>query len=190
MLIEPSLIAMLGGTLISSSLITSAAVNTDQTYKYDKDSERLSMIGGTIGFGGLFITILMLIYNKIYFTNKHFKIGVFGFLWVVLVALTLLSYLSYEHLDNGYHYPLGAKYTLNKTERSSLFVAFCISLISVTVGLCYVFTHGIESEFFDDITGGVLNIKELFSGFFDPIKRERKTETVDMDNFLNDLKID
>lgn len=190
MLIEPSFVAMLGGTLISSSLLTSAAVNTDKTYKYDKESEKISMIGGAIGFGGLIITILMLMYNKIYFTNKHFKIGVFGFLWVVLVALTLLSVLSYEQLDKGYHYPLAAKHTLNKTERGSLFAAFCISLICVTVGLCFVFTHGIESEFFDDITGGVLNIKELFSGFFDPIKRERKTETAEMDNFLNDLKID
>lgn len=192
MIIEPSILAMLGGTLVTSSLLTSSAVNIDKTYKYDKDAENLSMVGSAVGFGGLLLSLFALLYIKIYSTSNQFLIGVFAFLWIILVSLLFITYFSYDYLDKGYHYPSGGKYTLNKTERDLLFISFCITLASVTVGLCYVFTHGIESEFFDDITGGVFDIKEKFSNVFSRInnKKNNISEDIELQNFLIDLKVD
>ena len=191
MIIEPSLIAMLGGTLLTSVLITSSAVNIDKTYDYDRDAEKLSMAGSGVGFGGLLISLFALLYIKLYPTTRQFLIGIFAFVWIILVSLLFISYFSYDYLDKGYHYPSGAKYTLNKTERNLLFSAFCIALVGVTVGLCYVFTHGIESEFFDDITGGVFDIKFRFSNIFSRIKKKNKvSDDIELQNFLDDLKVD
>jgi hypothetical protein len=192
MLIEPSILAMLGGTLVTSSLLTYSSSNIDKNHDYDKDAEKLSIVGTVVGFGGLLLTIFALLYTKMYPTSHQFLIGVFAFLWLILVSLLFISYFSYDYLDKGYHLPSGEKYTLNKTERDLLFIAFCITLVSVTVGLCYVFTHGIESEFFDDITGGVFDIKERFSNVFSRInnKKNNISEDIELQNFLIDLKVD
>ena len=192
MIIEPSILAMLGGTLVVSSLLTYSTSNIDKKYDYDEDAENLSMVGSAVGFGGLLVTLFALLYTKMYPTSNQFLIGIFAFLWVILVSLLFITYFSYDYLDKGYHLPSGEKYTLNKTERDLLFISFCITLVSVTVGLCYVFTHGIESEFFDDITGGVFDIKEKFSNVFSRInnKKNNISEDIELQNFLIDLKVD
>ena len=190
MIIEPSLIAMLGGTLLSSSIMTSSYVNIDESYKYDKDAKKISLIGSTVGFAGLLIAILALLYVKLYPTGRNYLIGLFVFVWLILVILLFLSYFSYDYLDKSYHYPVGSKYVLNKIEKKLLFASFCLCLISVTVGLCYVFTHGIESEFFDDLTGGVFNIKTTLGNLFKRIKKKKITQDIEMSNFLNDLNVD
>ena len=151
------------------------------------------MAGAGVGFGGLLIALGGLLYAKLYPTTDRFLLGVFILIWLILVILLFLSYLAYDYLDKAYHYPVAAKYTLNKTERRLLFAAFCFSLISVTVGLCYVFTHGIESEFFDSITGGILDIKGNLSKVFTRMKKENKerimNDQMELENFLNDLNV-
>ena len=190
MIIEPSLIAMLGGTLISSSLITSSYANIHESYSYDKDAKTISLVGSITGFVGLFIAIVALMYAKLYPTGNNYLLGVFIFVWLILVVLLFLSYFSFDYLDRSYHYPAGSKHTLNKIERRLLFASFCFCLICVTVGLCYVFTHGIESEFFDELTGGVFNLKVTLANLFRRVKNKKIDRNVELHNFLNDLKVD
>lgn len=190
MIIEPSLIAMLGGTLISSSLITSSYANIHGSYSYDKDAKTISLVGSITGFVGLLIAIAALMYAKLYPTGNNYIVGVFAFVWLILVVLLFLSYFSYDYLDKSYHYPAGAKHVLNKTERRLLFASFCLCLVCITVGLCYVFTHGIESEFFDELTGGVFNIKSTLGNLFKIVKTKKFDGNAEMRNFLNDLNVD
>ena len=191
MIIEPSLMAMFVGTLVSSSLITSAAVNIDKTYKYDKDAEKLAMAGTGVGFGGILIALGAIMYTKMYPTSMHFLIGIFAFIWVILLILLVLSYLSFDYLDKSFHYPVSAKHVLNRTERRLIFAAFCICIVSLTVGLTYVMTHGIESEFFDDITNGIFDLKTRFSNIFksEQKQNQRVSDEIEMENFINDLKV-
>jgi len=190
MLIEPSLVVMLGGVLLSSSLVTSAAVNIDKTYKYDREAEKFATVGAGIGFSGIILALAAIMYTRLYRTNTHFVIGIFAFVWIILLVLLAISYFAFDYLDKSYHYPLGAKHTLNRTERRLVFASLCICIVCVTVGLTYVMTHGIESEFFDDITGGIFELKTRFSNILksDGKQGQKIQEENELENFLNNLK--
>jgi hypothetical protein len=190
MLIEPSLVVMLGGVLLSSSLVTSAAVNIDKTYKYDREAEKFATVGAGIGFSGIILALAAIMYTRLYRTNTHFVIGIFAFVWIILLVLLAISYFAFDYLDKSYHYPLGAKHVLNRIERRLVFASLCICIASVTVGLTYVMTHGIESEFFDDITGGIFELKARFSNILksDGKQGQKIQEENELENFLNNLK--
>ena len=188
MLIEPSFFSMLGISLLSSSLVTSSTFNIDKTYHNDKKAYDYGLIASILGFSGLLVTIFVLLYVKLYSKGHKFVTYSFLFLLLNIIILIPLIYLTYDHLDKSYHHPTGGvKHVSNKIERRLIFASFCFVLIGDTIGLSYILTHGIESDFFDKITGGKLNIKKMFT-FFEK-KSDPPRKTFELDNLLDDLTL-
>jgi len=184
MLVEPTLISLLAGTLIVSSLSISTYANVKNTYSNDKEAKRLSMYSGVVGFCALFLSLSALVYAKIYRRSQRFVIGVFAFVWLIVLTLMILSYFAWDHLYTSHNTPIGAKHILNNNEMRIMFAAFCISLACVSAGLTFVFTHGIEGEFFDDVTGGAFDFKGKWSNMF-----HKGEKNINIDNILDELEL-
>jgi hypothetical protein len=188
MLIEPFLAPMLGILLLSSTLATSSTFNIDKHTPVDKKAYEYGLASSVVGFLGVFVVVPMLLYIKLYSKNIKYVTYTLIYLLVTLIVLFSLIYLMYDNLDKGYHSPVGGvKNVTNKTERDLAFVAFIFTIAGVTVGLSYLYSTGIESEFFDKITGGKLNIKKMFT-FFEKDKNVPKNR-VELDNLLDDLTL-
>ena len=190
MLVEPTLISLLAGTLIVSSLSTSTYANISKTYSYDEEAKRLSMYSGIVGFCALFLALAGLVYAKIYGRSQRFVIGVFAFVWVIVLALMILTFLVWDNLYNSHHLPVATKHVLNTTEMKTMFIAFCISLSCVAAGLTFVFTHGIEGEFFDDITGNAFDFKGKWSNMFRKVEKSKEGKNNNNDIFKQFDKLD
>ena len=187
MLVEPTLMSLIAGTILISSLSTSTYVNINKTYSHDEEAKRISLYSGIVGFGGIFLALMSLLYAKIYGRNKHFILRVFAFVWIIALSLMILTYFAWDYLYTSYHFPVATKHVLNTTEMKTMFAAFCISLACVAAGLTFALTHGIEGEFFDDITGGAFDFKGKWSNMFRKVDspKEGKESISDILNKLD-----
>jgi hypothetical protein len=194
MIIGPTLLIVIFTVLLVSSLITSVASNVHKTYDHDKVAYDYAVAASAVGFGGLGIMIGYMLLNRMYLKYENVYLHSLLWLWVVLIVLSALAYLSYNKLTESYHYPAGAKHTLNKVEKDVAFAAFCLTLVGLSVGITYVITTGVNEGYFDNITGNVFNIKGVFEYLFGVEKdskpskpSKRVTEEIEMNDLISEL---
>ena len=183
MIIGPSLVIIVFCNLLVASLITSVAANINHTYFHDKKAKDLAISASSVGFGGIGLLIGFLLFNKMYMNINRVYLYSLLWMWVILVALSVLTYLTYDKLLSSYHYPVGAVNTINKTEKRLAFSAFCLSLVGISVGLTYVITTGIHEGYFDNLTGNIFNVKS----FFQQSKNTGKTIDIELNDLISDL---
>lgn len=190
MIIGPTLTIVIFCILLVSSLITSVASNITKFNHQDYKAYDYAVASSSIGFGSIGVLIGFLLIHKLYYSIEKIYLYSLLWLWVILISLTVLTYLSYDQLTNSYHAPIGAKYVGNETEKHLAFAAFCISIVGLSVGITYVITTGIHEGYFDSLSGNAFGIKSMFESLFgesSKTKKEKVGEQIEMDNLISDL---
>lgn len=192
MIIGPTLLIVIFTVLLVSSLITSVASNIHKTYNLDKDAYDYALVASSVGFGGVGIMIAYMLINRMYLRYENVYLHSLLWLWVILIALSGLTYLSYNKMTESYHYPVGAKHTLNQFERDIAFAGFCLTLVGLSVGITYVITTGVNKGYFDNITGNVFNIKGILEYLFgvENVSQQpsnRVIEEIEMNDLITQL---
>lgn len=140
MIIGPTLLIVLFTVLLVSSLMMSVYSNINKTYPQDDKAKDYALYAGAAGFGGIGVMIGYMFLNRMYFNYENVYVHSLLWLWVVLIALAVLSYMTYEKLSDSYHFPITGKHTLNKTEKMLSIIAFSFAIAGIASGLTYVIT--------------------------------------------------
>ena len=195
MIIGPTLVIVVFCNLLVSSLITSVAANINKTYYHDHKAKEYSISASSVGFGGIGLMIGLLLFHKMYMNIQRIELYSLLWMWTILIILSVLTYYSYDRLTQSHHMPPVGKHVLNNTERKLAFAAFCISIIGLSVGITYVITTGINDGYFDNLTGGVFEIKNMFDGLFKkseslPSKKinPKRIENIELNNLISSVK--
>ena len=189
MIIGPTLVIIILCNLLVSSLITSVAVNINKTYHHDHKAYDYAVASSSLGFVSLGLLIGFLLFHKLYVNIKNVYLYSLAAMWIVLIILSALTYLSYDKLVKSKNYPPASINNLNKTEINLAFAAFCLTIVGLSVGLTYVITTGIHEGYFDNMSGNVFGIKSFFEDLFGESSEKSKVseETIEMDDLISEL---
>jgi hypothetical protein len=189
MIIGPTLVIIILCNLLVSSLITSVAVNINKTYHHDHKAYDYAVASSSLGFVSLGLLIGFLLFHKLYVNIKNVYLYSLAAMWIVLIILSALTYLSYDKLVKSKNYPPSSNNKLNKTEINLAFAAFCLTIVGLSVGLTYVITTGIHEGYFDNMSGNVFGIKSFFEDLFGESSEKSKVseETIEMDDLISEL---